>query len=662
MSDALRPIVGNWIKKIQLAYDFKKAEFQNDADECMRFFDGPYDFLYDGWRKGGSRGFDWGGDSDQAFPAPSARVTVNKTAELVQLFGPALYHRNPVRKVIPRKVIEPMPELYGDIQNDPYAFQAYQQQAQAAQQQMLSDALRADMLEKYLNYTPHALGFKNEARNAIDEALIKGMGCLWTRPYQPEGATMKWSGSFFDSVDNLLLDPDAMDWRDMKWIARRHCRPVWQVERQYRLPEGALSGRGHLESYSQQAVISSDVDGDWRRKQGRTADLLVYWEVFSKMGLGGRLSGVATEDRDRFDGVGDYCYLVLTDSLPYPLNLPPPLCDMLVSTQPLDQPGLGMGMGGTPDAMQAIRTQLEWPTPFWAEDDWPVTPLVFHKRPGKLWPMSHMKPALGELKFLNWAWSFLANKVKIASRDFLAIAKSAGQEIKEQIKHGADYTVVEVENIHGSIDKVVQFLQHPTFNPEIYKVIEGVTLNFERRVGLTELVYGLSNRQIRSAQEANIKADAVSVRPDEMANQIEDALTDVARKEAFVARWHLLGSDVKRVLGDMGAQIWDAIVVPADPGEIMHQLEYQIEANSARKPNKAADQEKMQTAMQNLFQPLMQYAMTTGQLAPLNALVSDWAKSLDIDPKKYLFEPPVQQPMAPAEPPQPEGPPQEGGQ
>ena len=63
-------------------------------------------------------------------------------------------------------------------------------------------------------------------------------------------------------------------------------------------------------------------------------------------------------------------------------------------------------------------------------------------------------------------------------------------------------TIIEVDQIHGSIDKMVQFLQHPTFNPEIYKVIEGVVTNFERRTGLTELAYGLTDTQIRSAQES----------------------------------------------------------------------------------------------------------------------------------------------------------------
>jgi len=634
MSDALRSITGAWMKKIRLAIDWKAKEFQDDADECMRFFDGPYDWLYQGWRQGGSRGFDWGEGDDNPLPSPSSRMTVNKVAELVQLFGPALYHRNPVRKVIPRKIVEPVPELFGDVNTDPNAAMMFQQAMSTAGQQIMADALRADLLEKYLGYTPAALDLKEEARSAIDEALIKGAGCLWTGKYSPEGSRGSFAGTFFDSVDNLVLDPDANKMRDVRWIARKHTHPAWYVERLFGLAPDTFRGFAHQESYTRQSE-TADRDGDWKRRQGQTADLVVYWEIWSRMGLGGRLSGIPNEDRQKFDTLGDYVRLVITDTIPWPLNLPPPLCDLLTQQQEMVPA----------DVMGQITQRMTWDTPYWADDSWPVTLIKFHNRPGKLWPMSHMKPGMGELKFLNWAWSFLANKVKIATRDFLAIAKSAGEELKERIKHGADYTIIEIEAIHGSIDKVVQFLQYPGFNPEIWKVIEGVTLNFERRVGLTELIYGLSSRQMRSAQEASIKSDAISVRPDEMANRVEDAMTEVARKEAFAARWHLRGPDVERVLGPLGAQVWEQVMVTSDPGAVLHQLEYRIEANSARKPNKAADQEKMKEAMQNLFQPILQYSMSSGDVNPINALMRDWAKSIDLEAEAYLFQPPPPPPM-----------------
>ncbi len=633
MAEALRAVVEQWRKKIQLAWDHRKREFMDDAEECARFFDGPYDWLYRPRRDAASHGFDFGSND---LPGPSCRMTVNKTAELVQLFGPSLYHRNPVRKVNPRQVVELDPGMFGPME-DPNAMMMFQQAAMSVQQQQQSDRMRGDLMSRYLNYTPTALDLKTESRWAITEALVKGMGCLWSRLHRPPGAVMSWAGTFFDSVDNLLLDPDAENIRDIKWLARRRVRPVWEVERERGLPPGYLSGQASAESYSQISSYASDPAADYRRKQGQTSDLIVYWEVYSKMGMGGRLSGVAPEAAAAAEAAGDYCYLEICDHCQYPLNLPPPYCDYFGLPEAQGQP-----------LPPAIQERVSWQTPYWADGEWPVTFLAFHWRPGKLWPMSHMKPGLGELKFLNWAWSFLASKVRTASRDFIVIAKAAGQELKNILTHGGDYSVIELEQLLGPIDNVVKWLQHPGFNPEIYNVIEGVAAMFDKRVGLTELIYGQSTKQLRSAQEAQNKQDAVSVRPDDMANCVEDAMTDVARKEAFCARWHLRGQDVAQVLGPVGADMWEGLVVPSDPAAILYSLEYRIEANSARKPNQALQQANMRDAMQQLFAPLFQYAQMTGSVSQVNALLSDWAKSVDLDPTPYLL-------MAPPPPPPPPG-------
>jgi hypothetical protein len=632
MADGMKPVVGHWVSKIQLAIDHKKREFQDDADECSRFLDGPYDWLYKP-RGPQSGGFDI---DEMDMKTPSVRMTINKTAELVQLFGPAIYHRNPVRKVSPREVLEPPPELFGDVQADPMAAAMMQQTMVGFQQQQAQDRMRAQLLEKYLNYTPTALDLKTHSRWAMTEALIKGMGVQWVSPHTPPGSTNRWVGSFYDSVDNLLLDPDATNIKDIKWCARRRCKPVWEVEREFGYAPGTLNGTAGVESHNQQAAVMNDPEGDYRRKQGRTADLMVYWEVYSKMGLGGRLRGLDQSMRERFDLFGDFCYLAIAEHIPYPLNIPPPLCDAFES--------LEMAQAYA----QPISQRVQWETPYWADNSWPFGYYAFHFRPGHLWPMSHLKPGMGELKFLNWAWSFLAAKVRIASRDFIAIAKAAGEDIKDKIKHGSDYTVIEVENILGAIDNVVKFLQHPGFNPEIYRVIEAVTQQFDKRVGLTELMYGQSARQMRSAQEAQLKSDAINVRPDDMANSAEDTMTDLSRKEAFCARWHLKGQDVVSVVGPTGAQLWDSMLVMSDPSVVIYGLEYRIEANSARKPNKAKEAEDMQQLMQNLFPSLWQYAQQTGDVNPVNALLSDLGNSIDRDTAAYLINPPPP-PPAPAE-------------
>lgn len=648
---SLRPVCSCWMEKIHKAFEWKKKDFGDDAEEAMQFFNGPYDFMYGILGKGR----DFTGDDE--LPPPSFRMTCNKVAELVQLFGPALYHRNPVRKVNPRKCPDLPPELLDavfGISVDPFAQQMMMQLQQTQNREKAIDIARATLLQAYLNYTPEALDLKTESRWAIDEAIIKGMGCLWTELYRPAGSDMTMVGTFYDSVDNLLMDPDADSMHEVQWIARRCVKPYWECEKEFGLPDGSLKDKATLEGLNQQAsVYSLGTVGDYRRKQGHTNDLIVFWKVYSKMGFGGRLTGIAENLKKPFEVYGNNCFLAICEAVPYPLNIPPPLDALALDEDPLVRMG----------AEKEISQRLRWPTPWWADDAWPMTDISFHPIPKKIWPMSHVKPGLGELKFLNWAYSFMAGKIRIASRDFIAVLKSASEDLKEKIKHGPDYTVIEVEQLHGDIDKVVKFLQHPGFNPEIYHVLKEVSDSFERRTGLTELMYGMSGKQMRSAQEATMKGDQASIRPEDMASRVEDAMSEIARKEALACRWHLTSKDVQPVLGTVGARWWDLFVVPSDPAEILHQLEYRIEAGSAKKPNKALEKENMQSAMQTLFPSLWGYAQATGNVGPLNNLIKAWAHSIDLDPTGFMIPqpPPMAPPTGPAPPGQgPPGAPPQG--
>jgi hypothetical protein len=329
------------------------------------------------------------------------------------------------------------------------------------------------------------------------------------------------------------------------------------------------------------------------------------------MGAGGRLSGIADHLRQPLEQFGDYCLIVVSDTVKYPLNVPPQMID-----------------GGD---MQAVQQALQWPTPYWADDAWPFTPISFHQVPNDPWPMCHLAPAMGELKFLNWAYSFVAGKIAITCRDFLAIQKGVSEEIKSAILGGKDLALIEIEREHGTIQELVQFLQHPQFNGDIWKVIEAVHEQFDRRTGLTELIYGQTSRQLRSAEEAKLKSDNLSIRPDDMAAKVEDAMSDLARQEAFAARWHLTPEDVAPIIGPVGAWFWQQSIYTQDPGEMLHSMEYRVEADSARRPDKQRDATNATQAMQQLFQPLLQYGLQSGNTTPVNTLVTMWADTIDMD-------------------------------
>jgi hypothetical protein len=201
---------------------------------------------------------------------------------------------------------------------------------------------------------------------------------------------------------------------------------------------------------------------------------------------------------------------------------------------------------------------------------------------------------------------------------------------------------------------VISVFQMPGVTQDMYNIIQAVTDLFDRRVGLTELIYGMTRASFRSAAEAAVKSEQISVRPDDYANILEDALSEVARKEALLARWLIYPQDVAPVLGPMAAQAWQMHVQGEDPESIVREYSYRVEAGSARKPNIATKVENMNNAMQ-IMMPVAQGMLQAGQPQIFNAMLEDWGKTMNVDISRYMVPPPP--PPPPPEAP-PEAPPQ----
>ena len=643
MEDALRAISTSWLSKLKQAEKHKKP-FTDDAKEGMNFFDGSGDWF---WKQGGRAE----GNYSKISP-PSFKMSLNKVFEAVKLFGSVIYHRNPVRTVTPRTFPPVPPESLGidpsqPPQMDPMTGQPMpdprvEQFVQISQQIGTMEKQRetvASLMEAYLNYSPIELNLKEHSKKAVDEGIIKGMGVWWTElvelPSSEDGQTFGMIGSFYDSVDNLLMDPDADEQEDILWCAKRCVHPVDEVAKQYGLNKDDL--KGHLESF---VARSQEEDRDYKNKKrnGKTNDLCVYWKIWSKTGFGHTLKGFPKEFAGMFDGLGQNCYVVVAEGVDFPLN-----CPKEIALEEPDETGLP----------NSIFTKSRWPIPYYADlNGWPFTPLQFHRKPGYIWPISHLKPGLSELKFLNWAMSFLAGRIMVSCKTMVGVAKAAGDDIKDQIlKHEENgFSLIELsETLGRSVGDIVNVFQMPQVTPDIWQIIQAVSEMFDKRVGLTELVYGMTRSQFRSAAEAQVKSEQISVRPDDMANVLEDAMSMLARKEALAARWLLQPQDVAPILGPLGAEVWNSLIQQMDVHGLAREFDYRIEAGSARKPNKSGRVEQMQMAMQTLG-PILQGLVPMGQVNPLNALITDWAKSLDIDPKNYLIQPPPPPPPLPGPP------------
>ena len=149
-------------------------------------------------------------------------------------------------------------------------------QQQMAQRET-ADNIRCQLLEGWLNYTPGEMpfgGLATHSRLAIIEALVKGRGILWSSPYQFEGSEKVLIGSFYDTVDNFFMDPDATGLFDAKWIMQRVVSPVYAVEEEFQLTAGSLEGKGgSVVSPQKMAPIgTTSTSGEHRKdKVGRTS-------------------------------------------------------------------------------------------------------------------------------------------------------------------------------------------------------------------------------------------------------------------------------------------------------------------------------------------------------------------------------------------------------
>ena len=608
-TEFMEPLVEAWTGKVKKAFEKKKV-FREIAAQCEAFHSHAVGFMWnDNFRNKFMRGS----------TKPKFQITMQKAFELDAVFGPSLYWRNPQRVCKPRQPLDIPPELFG-----PQGQPLFQQIAMEEQQRYATAKMRCELMQRYLNYTPleQPGGLARHSELAIKDALITGRGCLWVEPFSMNGSERALTGSFFDSVHNLLIDPDAKTLDDAWWIARRYEQPYWFVEREYDLPRGSLKQYASEESENARGEADADDLRNLNRARGETFDSIVYYKIWSKGGVGERLAGVDTTLKESFkETVGDYAHIVVAPGVPWPLNAP-----------------RRKVAGATKDG---VAKMFEWPIPFWTDNRWPVAVLDFYPRTQSPWPIAPLAPGLGELMFLNLMVSHLASRIWSSSRDFIAVLKSAHDKLKDTIKAGDDQVVIELEEIHENINNVVSFLQQPQTNFDVWRIIEHVSQQFEMRVGLSPVLYAQNpeGTQSRTATDAKSKQQAAGIRPERMAQQVEAWQTEIAKMEKFCARWFVQPPDVVPLMGQGGATLWQQLITSQDPELVVREMDATIEAGSSRKPNKDRDNENLGAMGPALLPHLANYAQVTTDSAPLNHFYKMWGDAIELDTRGFMMKP-----------------------
>lgn len=617
--DVLAPLVQSWLGKIRLAHESKQS-FNDVGKQCMEFFSG-------------SLGFMWQPEFMQKFVGgplitPRFKVTIAKAFELVALYGPNLYWQNPARMVKPRKAIGIDPQLFGAL-GDPQAVQLFQMAQQAQMQRAAINSVVASLLDAWLNYTPTEQpggGLATHASQGITEALTKGRACLWPKPFSMPGSNRVITGCFYDSVDNLLIDPDATSIHDARWIAQMVVAPVWQVERDFQLPPGSLQGYGSHESASRQGEGSNwDSMTQIDRRVGKTFDLITYYKVYSKGGVGGRLCGNATVGpslTSAFDQVvGDYAYVCVSPNVPFVLNAP---TDRVRSSFDSD-----------------IERMMRWPIPYWLDDKWPVTLLDFYTKPNNPWPIAPMAPGLGELTFINVTISMLMNRVWNTTRLIATAKKGLPPDIETLLKGGNDFAYLKLDNI-DDVAKDLNFIELPPIDPNIWKMVDEAMMLFDKRTGLSELLYSMNPGGVasRSAEDAATKKQYASIRPEYMSNQVANWMTEAADMEKFCARWFVGPQDLQGYFGPVEQYLWQRYIHGESPEMVVREFRATVAANSTRKPDKYRDVENVNQMLQ-YFGPIAQgYFQATGDPGAINGIIKAWGTAVDQDVQEILLAPP----------------------
>lgn len=671
LMEAIQKVTKRWRESIEAAWAYKDTVFSKDAQEAFDFFGGDHQFLFD--PSDDRCLFKRGTVKAMESQVPGFTMTYNIVAELVQIFGPAIYHRNPERQAVPilplelqrdyyidpvlelqtrkaeEKLNEAITSIAGPLAQQFIAQGAEEQVAQQQAQQVamqdprlaqlgaefqqldeqlqqanerfeLHQALQKRMLakayteakiqDKLLNYGPEVTDLRTECRKVVDDTLIKGHG-VWITELTPHPAGGQYvAASRHLPVERYLMDPDVVDEKECQWVAVQCIEPVWQVEDEWGYDRGTIPGNAMSEACAG-AKTTAGKDSAWCPKSAvdarkmkdvkGTNDLLVYYKLYSKMGMGDRLTGLKDQNlREIFESFGDFCCPRICDTLDHPINLHPDD----ISNKDADE----------------LRQDMQWPTPFHKIGEFPTTSMMFHWD-GKAWGMSHIKPGIGELKFLDYAMSHLANKVRTASQDLVGVVKAAGDDIKKAFNTYSEngYTFIEIEAMWGkSVADVVSIMQKPNFQGDIWTVISMVAARLDKRLGLTEVAYGLSSTQSRSALDSKNKQDNFSIRPEDMAATVEEKAKVIAKKEAYAIFYHYEESDIKPILGEAGTEIYKELLASRPPEEVIRQYSYTIEAGSIRRPNKDRDIENMNMVSTTWLPVISAYCMGTGDMEPLN--------------------------------------------
>ena len=511
------------------------------------------------WRYGYSTDYNF---EYQNMPNTHFKAKVSKTTEAIQIMVPMLMPPNPSRRVAPRPW--DTPEV----------------------------SARCKRRSEYINYTPKKTDLALHGRRVGTDAIIFGRGVAWTGIHPRKGLIC----SEWDSVRNLLVDPNAKTWEQVTWVARERYRPKFEVMDEVREIEGAAALVRETRS---SAKRPSDEGGKYDFEARDTnAECIRYYEMYTRVGVHNDQGGLDWL-RAKAKGTG----------------LPTDDKTMAEAAMEIEESPRKYLI--TDDGK--IIAEMDWEVPYFHPkfDSWPCTPLDFYPNPESIWPVSPLEAGLGYQRAMNYICTVMMGRVKFSFRTMMAIVKQnrngPSDDDKFKVLEGPDVNALQID-VQGDTAKIQDFFQQLNWSndyiPAAISAFQFFETLFEKATGLYAILYsGEGQTQSRTAQDASIKDRNSRNRIEDLRDQVARFHAEIARKENFAAGFLLQPErDIAPLMGPEAAMQWGTLV-----------------------PEEAKTFEGMAMMFMQNGMDLESAAMQAQQLLPFAYSIDDLAEESDCD-------------------------------
>lgn len=451
------------------------------------------------WKDTGDELYRYGYDRDFGFqtvnPRASYYAKIAKTAEAMQQLGSRLAPLADLTRLLSPRTTDP---------------------------NLLA---RTQARSAYLNYTPTQTRFVQQRRQAVNDALCWGGGCLWTGLDARTGLTT----SIWDPRTRTLIDAGAKMYEDVRCIFRTRIRPRSEVIREF--PEA-----GDILMKIQPYDGGNEKD-EMRDSSGADKERIAYRECWFNQGIdqyhGGSEAYASAVGANAAQSEKEKLRLIVES------KNEPVLCLVTEDGQ--------------------LFWTGPWPIPFYKlpRDGWPVTFYDLYTGTVPTHPHSPLEPGLGIQRCINDTVTQMMARAKICMQPGFAVRKQNGKGPGVQAKERMFNANIAIKLFEvdfgavpgGSTEKISSYFEQVDWGmewlPQVTNFLGYLESMYERLTPLSQfLATGTGNAQDRSAQATRVRDRNQMTRIEDMGDCITDADNTVSRKECFASGYLLKSEDV----------------------------------------------------------------------------------------------------------------------